>query len=57
VLVVVKKNENDDEVVEEIVIDGACIRTPDEDLVWEETKHEIVDKMAKGKKPAPGKKK
>ena len=35
VLVKVKKNENEEEVTEDVVIDGACIRTPDEDIKWE----------------------
>jgi hypothetical protein len=36
VLVQLKKGANDEEVVENIVIDGACIRTPEEDIKWEE---------------------
>ena len=35
VLVKVKKAENDEDVLEDIVVDGACIRTPDEDVKWE----------------------
>lgn len=36
VLVSVKKNDNDDDVTEEVTLDGACIRTPEEDKVWDE---------------------
>jgi len=34
VLVKVKKNELDEEVTEDVVIDGACIRTPEQDIKW-----------------------
>ena len=37
----VKKNENDEEVVEPIVVDGACMRTPDEDIKWAEEQAEL----------------
>lgn len=58
VLVKIKKNENDDEITEDIVIDGACIRTPDEDIKWEVQQEELAAQAAKGgKKPAAGKKK
>ena len=32
----VRRDENDEEICEPVVIDGACIRTPEEDIVWEE---------------------
>ena len=32
----VKKNEAEEEIVEPITIDGACMRTPDEDIKWAE---------------------
>lgn len=35
VLVKIRKNESDEDCSEDIVIDGACIRTPDEDIKWE----------------------
>ena len=57
ILVNVRKNENDDEICEDIAIDGACMRTPDEDIIWEQTKKEVVDTNIKGKKPPVGKKK
>lgn len=55
----VKKNENDEEVVEPITIDGACMRTPDEDIKWAEEQAELEAQAAKGGKgkAAPGKKK
>ena len=55
----VKKNENDEEVVEPITIDGACMRTPDEDIKWAEEQAELEALAAKGGKgkAAPGKKK
>jgi len=34
VLVKIRKDEKDEEVIEEVVIDGACIRTPEEDIKW-----------------------
>ena len=56
VLVQVKKNENDEEITENIVVDGACIRTPEEDIKWEEEQKEIEANPKKGGKP-PAKKK
>ena len=49
----------DEEVIDNIVIDGACIRTPEEDLKWEEDQKEQEAKAAnaKGGKGAPPKKK
>ena len=54
-----KKNEQDEEVVEHIAIDGACMRTPDEDIKWAEEQAELEAQAAKGGKgkAAPGKKK
>ena len=55
----VKKNEQDEEVVEPITIDGACMRTPDEDIKWAEEQAELEAQAAKGgkgKPPAKGKK-
>ena len=55
---VVKNPEsNDDDVVENIVIDGACIRTPDEDIVWAERQKELEAEAAKGVKGKPAAKK
>ena len=43
VLAKVSKHETtEEEILENIVIDGACIRTPDEDIVWVEKQKEIV---------------
>lgn len=55
----VKKNEQEEEVVEQITIDGACMRTPDEDIKWAEEQAELEAQAAKGGKgkAAPGKKK
>lgn len=54
----VTKNEQDEEVLENIVVDGACIRTPDEDIVWAEKQKELEAEAAKGAKgKAPPKKK
>jgi len=39
------------------VVDGACIRTPDEDIVWAEKQKELEAEAAKGGKKAPPKKK
>ena len=36
VLCHVKKNDHDEEVIENRVIDGHCMRTPEEDIKWEE---------------------
>ena len=38
----IKKNEADEEVEEEVVIDGACIRTPDEDIKWAVEQEELA---------------
>jgi hypothetical protein len=48
VLARVFKNDNDEEVLENIVVDGACIRTPDEDIVWAERQKELEAEAAKG---------
>jgi hypothetical protein len=48
VLARVYKNDNDEEVLENIVVDGACIRTPDEDIVWAERQKELEAEAAKG---------
>jgi len=43
----VTRGENDEEVVKNIVIDGACIRTPEEDIKWEEEQKELEALAAK----------
>ena len=48
VLARVYKNDNEEEVLENIVVDGACIRTPDEDIVWAERQKELEAEAAKG---------
>ena len=40
-----------------MVIDGACIRTPEEDVKWEEEQKELEALAAKTKKGAPPAKK
>jgi len=57
VLSKVVKNEHDEEVVENIVVDGACIRTPDEDIVWAEKQKELEAEALKGNKGKPAAKK
>ncbi|CDW81443.1 UNKNOWN [Stylonychia lemnae] len=54
VLVQIKKGANDEEVVENIVLDGGCIRTPEEDVEWEEEQRELeaLQGKAGGKPPA-----
>ena len=58
VLVKLAKGQNDEEVVEPVIIDGACIRTPEEDVKWEEEQREIEANANKkgGKNPPPKKK-
>ena len=51
------KNENDEDVTENIVIDGACMRTPEEDIKWAEEQAELEAVAAKGAKKAPPAKK
>lgn len=57
----IKKNPEDDNADEEphmIKIDGKAIRTPDEDIKWEEEQKELEAAAPKGgKAPAKGKKK
>lgn len=36
VLVQLKKGSHDEDLEEKVVIDGSCIRTPEEDIKWEE---------------------
>ena len=58
VLCQVIRNEADEEVTEKIAIDGACMRTPEEDIAWAEEQAELEAAAAKGSKKAPpGKKK
>jgi len=58
VLAKVIKNKQDEEELENIVVDGACIRTPEEDIVWAEKQKELEAEAAKGAKgKAPPKKK
>jgi hypothetical protein len=59
VLAKIGKGAADEEQIDNIVIDGACIRTPEEDLRWEEEQKEQEAKAAnaKGGKGAPPKKK
>lgn len=58
VLVKLNKGANDEELVENVVIDGACIRTPEEDIKWEEEQKELEALANKkgGKGAAPKKK-
>lgn len=45
--------------VENVVVDGACIRTPEEDITWAAKQLELEAEAAKGTKggKAPAKKK
>lgn len=55
-----KKNPDDETAEEEpvmIKINGAAIRTPEEDIKWEEEQKELEANPPKGGKPAKGKKK
>lgn len=59
VLAKISKGAADEEVIDNIVIDGACIRTPEEDIRWEEEQKELEAQAAnkKGGKGAPPPKK
>ena len=59
VLTKIVKGAADEEAPENIVIDGACIRTPEEDIKWEEEQKELEAQAAnkKGGKAPPPKKK
>ncbi len=54
---VVKAQEAEEDEVKPIEIDGACIRTPEEDVVWAERQKELEAEAAKGAKGKPGAKK
>lgn len=59
VLVKINKGaNNNEETTENVVINGACIRTPEEDIKWEEEQKEL-EALAnkKGGKGPPAKKK
>lgn len=43
-----------DELLENIVIDGACIRTPEEDIIWAEQQKLLAEEAAKGAKGGKG---
>ena len=53
VLSKIGKGAGDEELIENIVIDGACIRTPEEDIKWEEEQRE-VEAQAANKKGGKG---
>jgi hypothetical protein len=57
VLAHIKKGNADEEVVENIVIDGFCMRTPEEDIKWEEEQKLKELEAAKGGKKGPPPKK
>ena len=57
VLCHVKKNAEDEDYTENIVVDGACMRTPEEDIKWAEEQAELEAAAAKGSKKAPPAKK
>ena len=59
VLSKIGKSAGDEELIENIVIDGACIRTPEEDIKWEEEQKELEAQAAnkKGGKGGPPPKK
>lgn len=57
VLTEVRKGEDQEEYTENIVIDGACMRTPEEDLTWADEQAEMEAQAAKGGKGKPPAKK
>jgi hypothetical protein len=57
VLVKVSKGATDEDLIEGIVIDGACIRTPEEDIKWDEEQKELELAASKNKKGGPPPKK
>jgi hypothetical protein len=59
IVVKISKGINDEELVEPVIIDGACIRTPEEDIKWEEEQKELEAQINKkgGKNQPPPKKK
>jgi hypothetical protein len=57
VLCHIKKGPSDEDLVENIVIDGYCMRTPEEDVKWEQEQKEKEELAAKGAKKGPVKKK
>ena len=59
VLVKVRRGDNDEEIAENVVIDGKCIRTPEEDIKWEEEQKELEALATKkgGRGAPPAKKK
>ena len=52
----IEGSANEEEVVKPVEIDGRCMRTPQEDLTWEEEQKELETVNAK-KAPKGGKKK
>jgi hypothetical protein len=52
VLAKISKGAGDEEIIDNIVIDGACIRTPEEDIKWEVEQKENEAQNA-NKKGAP----
>lgn len=59
VLCHIKKGPNDEDILENIVIDGSSMRTPEEDVKWHAEQEELAAAAAKGggKKAPPPKKK
>jgi hypothetical protein len=59
VLAKISKGTGDEEQIDNIVIDGACIRTPEEDIKWEveQKERDAQAANAKGGKGAPPAKK
>lgn len=53
----ISKSAAEEDVIEGIVIDGACIRTPEEDIKWEEEQKELELAASKNKKGGPPPKK
>ena len=50
-----KEDPNADEEPKLISINGACCRTPAEDIIWEEQQKELEANAPKGGKAAPAK--
>ena len=59
VLSKIVKGAGEEEIQENVVIDGQCIRTPEEDIKWEEEQKELEAQAAnkKGGKGVPPPKK
>ena len=53
----VKINDHDEQIIENILIDGHCMRTPEKDIKWEYKQKELQAAAQKGVKKSPSTKK